>query len=139
MAIVGFEFDKIMVDKKAAGKGSRVNISTNVNITNVAQNDLKLGSSSQGGVKFTFEFSSVYDPKVAKITLEGTVLYLADDKKVKAILDDWKKDKKVKKEIMSPVLNTVLTKCNIQSLILSNTVNLPPPIPMPKVSRQTGK
>ena len=32
------------------------------------------------------------------------------------------------------IINSILTKCNIQSIILSNTVNLPPPVPMPKVN-----
>jgi hypothetical protein len=34
---------------------------------------------------------------------------------------------------MSAILNTVLTKCNIEALILSQEVNLPSPIPLPKV------
>jgi len=45
---------------------------------------------------------------------------------------------KVPKDIMSGVLNTVLTKCNIEALILSQKVNLPPPIPLPSV-RQEAK
>jgi hypothetical protein len=48
-------------------------------------------------------------------------------------LDGWKKDKKLPKEIMPVILNTVLNKCNIQALILSEQINLPPPIPMPKL------
>ena len=37
-------------------------------------------------------------------------------------------------EVMAQVINSVLTKSNIQALILSRDVNLPPPIPMPKVN-----
>ena len=42
---------------------------------------------------------------------------------------------------MAGLLNTILTKCNVQALILSQEVNLPPPIPMPKVqiAQQTEK
>jgi len=43
------------------------------------------------------------------------------------------KDKKLPKEIMAGLLNTKLTKCNIQALILSQEINLPAPIPLPKV------
>ena len=53
--------------------------------------------------------------------------------KVKEVLDGWKKDKKLPKEIMTTILNSVLTKCNIQALILSEQINLPPPIPLPKL------
>ena len=34
---------------------------------------------------------------------------------------------------MTTLLNALLAKCNVQALILSQDVNLPPPIPLPKV------
>ena len=49
------------------------------------------------------------------------------------ILEKWKKDKKIDQEIMTPVLNTALTKCNIEALMLSQSMNMPPPIPLPKI------
>ncbi len=58
---------------------------------------------------------------------------MAEDKQVKEILKSWSKDKKISKDIMSNILNNVLVKCNIQALILSQYMNLPPPIPLPKV------
>ena len=58
---------------------------------------------------------------------------IALSKKTKEILASWKKDKKVPKELMAGLLNTILTKCNIQALILSQEINLPAPIPLPKV------
>ena len=53
---------------------------------------------------------------------------------IKEIIAEWKKDKKIKKELMGGILNTVLTKSNVQALIISQQVNLPPPIPLPKVN-----
>ena len=64
---------------------------------------------------------------------EGELLYMEEPKKAKEILADWKKDKKMPKELMAGLLNTILTKCNVQALIISQQVNLPPPIPLPKV------
>ncbi|MBI2658791.1 hypothetical protein HYX05_01660 [Candidatus Woesearchaeota archaeon] len=61
---------------------------------------------------------------------------MEDPKKIKELLASWKKDKKVPKELMAGLLNTILTKCNIQALILSQEINLPAPIPMPKVQIQ---
>ena len=65
---------------------------------------------------------------------EGEVLALVEN--VEEIIKNWKKDKKLPKEIMTSVMNSVLNKCNIQALILSQTVNLPPPIPLPKVQAE---
>ena len=43
------------------------------------------------------------------------------------------KDKKIPKEVMTPVLNNILAKSNVEALVLSRELNLPPPIPLPKV------
>ena len=53
---------------------------------------------------------------------------------VKAIAADWKKSKKVPKEMMASVLNNLLSKCNVEALILSREINLPPPVQLPKVN-----
>ncbi|MFH1591138.1 MAG: hypothetical protein ABIC95_04390 [archaeon] len=133
MTIVGFNFTKIRVEKTDAIKG-KINISNNVSIKEVTETDLSLGTAKQKGIKFSFVFSSSYEPKIGVIELEGDVLSLEEAKKVKEILDSWKKDKQVPKETMTQILNNVLAKCNIEALLLSREVNLPPPIPMPKVS-----
>ena len=62
-----------------------------------------------------------------------------DSKKVKQILDDWKKDKRLPKDIMTGILNTILNRSNVQALILSQDVNLPPPIQLPKVQIEQKK
>ena len=49
------------------------------------------------------------------------------------IVKGWKKNKQVPKETMTEVLNTILARCNVSALMLSRDVNLPPPIPLPKV------
>ncbi|NQU79084.1 hypothetical protein HQ545_04920 [Candidatus Woesearchaeota archaeon] len=133
MAIVGFEFTKINVQKKETAQG-KIKINNNVGIVDIQKSDMQFGESKQHGIKFIFEYKSKYDPGYASIDLGGVILYLTDENKAKEILEDWKKDNKIKKDIAEKIINTILTKCNIQSIILSNTVNLPPPVPMPKVN-----
>jgi hypothetical protein len=132
MTIVGFNFTSMNAEKKDAIKG-KVNINNNVAIKDVQEKDLALGSNKQKSLKFEFEFTSKYDPNVGNITLVGDVLFIEDGKKIKKIHDGWKKDKKLPKDITTKVLNTVLGKCNVQALILSEQINLPAPIPLPKV------
>jgi hypothetical protein len=132
MSIVGFNFSKIVVEKKQTIKG-KINISNNVSITNVEESSLSFGGSKQKGLKFTFNFITNYEPKIGSLDFTGDILYIEDAKKVEDILKAWKKDKKLPKEITTSILNTTLNRCNIQALILSQQINLPPPIPMPKV------
>jgi len=130
--IVGFGFTKLSAERKEAAKG-KIDINNNVTIKNVEESDLALGKDNQNVLRFIFEFTSKYEPAIGNILFEGELLYLEEPKKAKEILSSWKKDKKIPKELMAGLLNTILTKCNVQALILSQEVNLPPPIPLPKV------
>ncbi len=132
MAIVGFNFSKINVERKDIKKG-KISISNNVAIKDVKPTNISLGKEKQDALKFTFEFTSRFDPKVGNILLGGDLLFIGDPKRIKEVNENWKKDKNIPKDIMANILNTVLAKCNIQALILSQEVNLPPPVPLPKV------
>ncbi|MDP7180135.1 MAG: hypothetical protein QF824_02610 [Candidatus Woesearchaeota archaeon] len=132
MTILGFNFTKINVERKEAMKG-KLNIKNNVTIKDIKEVDLPVGKDKQKALKFIFEFSSEYEPQVGSILLGGDLMLMEETKKINSIMAEWKKEQKVDKDIMTPLLNTVLTKCNIQALILSQHVNLPPPIPLPKV------
>ena len=137
--IVGFGFTKLSAERKEAAKG-KIDINNNVTIKNVEEADISFGKNNQSVIKFLFEFTSKYEPNVGTILFEGELLYMEEPKKSKEILSGWKKDKKVPKELMAGLLNTILTKCNIQALILSQEINLPAPIPLPKVQiAQQGK
>lgn len=135
MTIIGFNFTKINVEKTAPVKG-KININNNIKIIDVQENNLSLGKSEQKGLKFLFEFNSIFEPKIGSINLKGDVIFLSDTKKTEDILSEWQKKKTMPKEIMTSVLNTALNKCNIQALILSQQINLPAPIPLPKVQAQ---
>ena len=54
-------------------------------------------------------------------------------KDIKEAEKQWKKDKKIPKEIVEEMMSHILSKCNIEALLMSREINLPPPIPLPKV------
>lgn len=136
MAIVGVNFTKISVEKKEMPKG-KISINNNIAIKDIKEKDLAPGKTiNQKGLQFVFNFASKYEPKLAEIKIDGEVLFIGANKVVEDVLKQWKKDKKPPKDIMTAVLNTALTKCNIQAINLSQQVNLPPPIPLPKVGKK---
>lgn len=132
MSVVGIQFNKIVIEKKSPAKG-KVNVNNNVAIQNVEKTDLTFGTSKQNAIRFDFEFKVQYDPGVAEMQFLGNLTYFEKAEVIDEVIKAWKKDKKVPKEIMTPVLNSVLAKCNVEALVLSREVNLPPPMPMPKV------
>ena len=104
--IVGFGFTKIIAEKKTPAQG-KVDVNNNISIKSIETTDF---------------------------SLVGEIIYVDEPKNTKEILEYWNKEKKIKNEIMASILNAILSKCNIQALIISQEINLPPPIPMPKVS-----
>ncbi|MGM5487411.1 MAG: hypothetical protein ACQESG_00525 [Nanobdellota archaeon] len=132
MTIVGFNFTKMHVERKSQVSG-KVNITNNVSIKSVEESQLSLGPNKQTGLKFGFEFVTKYEPGIGEILLTGEVLTIEQDEKHKAILAEWEAEEKVNKETMTKILNHVLKKSNLEALILSREINLPSPIPLPKV------
>ena len=132
MPIVGFGLTKIIAEKTDAIKG-KVDIRNNVSVKDVKSADISLGKDTGNASKFIFEFTSSYEPGIGRILLEGEVLFMDEPARIREMQDSWKKDKKLPQDVMAPVLNSILNKCNVQALILSQDINLPPPIPLPKV------
>jgi hypothetical protein len=132
MAIVGFNFMKIQAEKESPATG-KINIKNNVTLKSVEKAKITLGKNSPDAIKYIFEFTSRYEPKIGYITLGGEVISVEDDKKIKELVDTWKKDRRLPQEEMEELINSILTKCNIEALILSRDLNLPPPILLPKV------
>ncbi|MCX8146884.1 MAG: hypothetical protein N3D84_00240 [Candidatus Woesearchaeota archaeon] len=133
MAIVGFNFTKILVEKKKEMKG-KVSINNSAGIKDIEKTELSLGKAKQPGLRIKFEYKSSYDPEIASILLEGEVLDLEDEKKIEEMLKEWNAKKKMPDDKVSPIINSILTRCNIEALILSKEMALPPPVPLPKVA-----
>ena len=138
MTVVGLQLNKISVEKHSPVKG-KVSVNNNVSVKDVEKIDLAFGTAKQDALKFTFEFKASYEPKIATIALEGTITYFDKSAAIDDIYNGWKKDKKVPPEVMTPILNSILTRCNVEAMILSKEVNLPPPIPMPRVKVNASK
>ena len=133
MPVVGLAFNKITIEKFGPVKG-KISVNNNVVLKDIEKTDLSIGAGKQGALKFHFEFTANYEPKLANITIIGFLTFFEKPEQVKVIVDGWKKDKKIPKDVMSSVLNTVLSRCNVEAIILAREVNLPPPIPLPKVT-----
>ncbi len=136
MGILNLNFSKILVER--TGKASKqINIKSGMNIVDVVSSDIiKETSQKAYAIKFSFEVN--YEPKFAQITLEGSVIYLAEEKLGKEIETVWKKNKALPKDIALNVFNRILHHCNVEALILSKELSLPAPIQLPKVKMATA-
>lgn len=139
MPIVGFNFDKTLAERKApVKKGMRA--AHNITIEDVKEEPLNLGENTKKpGLKFSFEYKVDYQPDIGEILIKGHILYLEDEKKIKEIVTNWKKNKKMGPELTASLINTAIMKSAIKALSLSQDVNLPPHLPIPTIARTSPK
>jgi hypothetical protein len=132
MAIIGFNYTKIHIEKNEGISGN-VKITNNVSVKDIIETDFNFGSQKQKGLKFMFEYTTEYNPEIGKLSISGEVMTLEPDEHRKKIIDEWKKNKSVQNSVMVAILNHIFNKCNLQALILTRDVNLPPPIKLPEL------
>ncbi len=80
-----------------------------------------------------FEYVAEYtiEKKVlGGVQIRGRVIYEQGDIDV---CSEWAKSKKMPKELIGPILNSVLTRASISALIVANQINLPPPFQLPSI------
>jgi hypothetical protein len=139
MAVIGVHITKITAEKKNSNSVEKIGIENNISVTDVVAKDFSLGSAKQKGLRFVFGFECAYNPDLGSIKLQGDVLYIESVEKIQAIEKEWKDKKSIDRDTMQYVLNAALNKCNIEALKVSQDINLPSPIPLPKVERKEGK
>lgn len=77
-----------------------------------------------------FIYTVNYTPAVAQITLKGKVQVTGEKEELNRILAEYKDKKPLPPMIMQAVSNVAI----LESLLVSKTLNVPPPIPLPAVS-----
>ena len=134
MPIVGFNIDKTSAEKTNPVKKG-IKAVHNIDVKSIKEEKLKLSEAQERlGLKFNFEFSVDYQPKIGKLLIAGHILYLEDEKQIKKILDGWNKNKKLEPELTAKLLNAAIVKCTIKALSMSQDINLPPHLHMPLIN-----
>lgn len=130
MAMVGFSFTKISAERKNAG-GHSVNIESNAGVSGVTE--MPVIDPKKSVLKFDFTFNVKYEPDAGYITLGGEIVQIYDKDFGSRILEQWNKDKKILPEVMKDVFNTILSRSNVEAMIISRDMGLPSPIQLPRV------
>ena len=131
MKIVGFSFRKLNIEK-TSDKFESLKINTNIDITNVKQIKPEIFQSKEEIVEVEFDYFINYDPDIAKLSLSGTILVMAESKIIKDFIKQWKQ-KKLPEEHRILIFNVILKKSNLKAMQLEDELNLPLHIPLPSV------
>jgi hypothetical protein len=133
MAIAAFHYTKITAEKNNAPQ-KKINVSNKTILTGVKEAKLSIGKEKQKAIEFSFDYGATYEPDAGSILIQGALLYVASDEKVKETMDLWKKEKKLPPDVLQDVYNPILERCSIEALMLARDMLLPPHIPLPKMT-----
>ena len=116
----------------------RVKIQNNVNINKIDAISIKMGKDAQEGFRIGFDYTTLYGDQGAHIKLAGNVVYIPDSDETKKSVAEWKKSNKINSKILKSVLDHILHKSTIESLLLSKEMQMPAPIDLPRASTVEG-
>ena len=135
MPIIGLSFNKIDAKKEITAARQELKVNSTPVITGVKEVDVP--NLTKKALSVEFEFLTRYDPGFATITIGGNLMYLSD--KNKAIVDEFKKSKRLPEKESLDILNYLFRHCLLKAAILADDLQLPPPMPMPKITPKADK
>ncbi len=104
-----------------------IQISTNINLVGMEKKP-------DESLEVPFVLSIGYNPSIAQLSLKGNAFVNGDKNEIDKILKDYDQKKPPAQIIMQSISNVVF----IESVLVSRTLNIPPPIPLPQVP-EAGK
>jgi len=99
-----------------------IQISTNINIVSMEKK-------SDGGLEVPFVLTINYNPSLAQISLKGSAYATGDKSEIDNVVKQYEEKKPPPPIIVQSISNVVF----IESVLISRTLNIPPPIPLPQI------
>ena len=99
-----------------------IQIGTNINIVGMEKK-------ADGTLEVPFVLAINYNPSIAQISLKGSAYVAGDKSEIEKILKEHEEKKPPPPLIVQSISNVVF----IESVLISRTLNIPPPIPLPQI------
>lgn len=105
-----------------------IQVTTNINILKLVQ--------TEGMLDFNFIFTVNYNPSIASLSIKGSAKVTGDVKELGEIKRAFDETKKLPPMILQTISNVGF----LEGVVISRSLNIPPPIPLPNVmAQQQGK
>jgi hypothetical protein len=108
----------------------QININTNLNLIGVEK-------ASDDSLEVPFVLTINYNPSIAQMSLKGKAYVLGDKSELEQLYKEYEEKKPPPPIVLQSISNVVF----IESVMISRTLNVPPPIPLPLIgqAQQQGK
>jgi hypothetical protein len=145
MRLIGFDFTKVSGEKASKFK-EQFSTNTNIDIAGIKEEKADFLKDLEV-IKVSFKFEVIYNSKEKKevklgeVALAGDLIFSADEKEAKELLQSWKKkdEKAVPAEFRVPLFNLIMRKCTPKALDLEDSLGLPFHFPFPQIKAASGE
>ena len=97
-------------------------IATNINMVSMEKKP-------DGTVEVPFVLTINYNPSIAQINLKGTAYVSGEKTEIDKVVKDYEEKKPPPQIVVQSISNVVF----VESVLISRTLNIPPPIPLPQI------
>ena len=105
-----------------------IQINTNINVVGMEKKQ-------DDSLDVPFILSIVYNPSIAQLSLKGTAYVVGEKTEIEKVLKEYEQKKPPAQIIIQSISNVVF----IESVLISRTLNIPPPIPLPQIPDANAK
>ncbi len=105
-----------------------IQINTNINVVNIEKKPDET-------LEVPFVLSIAYNPSIAQLTIKGNAYVNGEKGEVDKVLKDYEQKKPPAQIIIQSISNVVF----LESVLISRTLNIPPPIPLPQIPEAGAK
>ena len=102
----------------------QININTNLNLVAIEKEP-------DNSLEVPFVFTINYNPSIAQMSLKGKAYVLGDKGELEQIYKEYEEKKPPPPIVLQSISNVVF----LESVAISRTLNVPPPIPLPQVGQ----
>ncbi len=104
-----------------------IQINTNINVVG-------MDKKQDGTLEVPFVLSISYNPSIAQMSLKGNAYVNGEKDEVDKVVKDYEQKKPPAQIVIQSISNVVF----IESVLISRSLNIPPPIPLPQIGGEGG-
>jgi len=123
LAITQISGEKLVEMEKSV---VNIQIATNIAVLKASYNE------SASVLELGFVFTVNYNPAIASITIKGAARVTGEKKE----LEDMKKAFDERKALPPVIMQNISNVGFVESVVLSRSLNIPPPLPLPTIQQQ---
>jgi len=133
MKVIGFNFTKLSAERlKETVEDIKIN--TELDFPEIKETKSPFLKIKEELLEAKFEYKVNYEPGLAKVVIEGKVLFSVDEKTANEVLKQWKK-KNLPEDFRILLVNVVMRKSALKALTLCDEINLPVHVPLPTLRK----